>query len=66
MYSFRHSYISIAIERGMPLPLIAENVGSSVKMIEETYFHMILEKRREMVERTAPRLRVIVGSKEAA
>ena len=65
MYSFRHSYISIAIERGMPLPLIAENVGSSVKMIEETYFHMILEKRREMVER-APRLRVIVGSKEAA
>jgi integrase len=64
MYTFRHTYISLAIERGMPLPLIAENVGTSVKMIEETYFHMIAEKRREMVERTAPRLYAV--SKVAA
>src|SRR6185369_11295484 len=27
MYSVRHTYISRAIERGMPLNLIAENVG---------------------------------------
>jgi integrase len=66
MYTFRHTYISRAIERGMPLPLIAENVGTSVRMIEVVYFHMFAEKRREMVERTAPRLRVVVGAKEAA
>jgi integrase len=66
MYTLRHTYISRAIERGMPLTLIAENVGTSVAMIERNYAHMLAASRRELVERTAPRLRVVVGAKAAA
>lgn len=61
MYTFRHGYISRAIEREMPLIVIAENVGTSVQMIEENYAHILAAKRRELIERTAPRLRVVGG-----
>lgn len=64
-YSLRHTYISRAIERGMPLTLLAENVGTSVRMIELHYAHLLAASRRQLVERTAPRLRVVT-SKSAA
>ena len=60
MYSFRHLHHR-AIERGMPLTLIAENVGTSVQDDRRNYAHMVVAKRREIVERTAPRLRVVIG-----
>ena len=63
-YSIRHTYISRAIERGMPLNLIAENVGTSVRMIEQNYGKFIAQKRRELIEKYAPVLRVIEGGKE--
>lgn len=65
LYTVRHTYISRAIERGMPLTLLAENCGTSVKMITQNYAHMLAASRRAMVERTAPRLRV-VASRTAA
>jgi hypothetical protein len=34
-------------------------------MIEQNYAHMLAASRRELVERTAPRLRVVVGGKAA-
>lgn len=40
LYSLRHSYITISIEEGVPLPLIAENAGTSVTMIEKHYSHI--------------------------
>lgn len=36
-YALRHSYISRAIEAGVPLTIVAENCGTSVRMIETTY-----------------------------
>ena len=63
-YTIRHTYISRSIERGMPLNLIAENVGTSVRMIEQNYAKFIAQKRRDLVEKHAPVLRVIEGSKE--
>lgn len=62
-YALRHTYISRAIERGMPLTLLAENVGTSVKMIEKNYAHMLAASRRALVERTAPRLRVVARAR---
>jgi integrase len=64
-YTLRHTYVSRSIERNMPLTLLAENVGTSLKMIEQNYAHMLAASRRTLVERTAPRLRV-VASKAAA
>jgi integrase len=63
MYTIRHTYISRAIERGMPLTLIAENVGTSVRMIEQNYAHILAKTRRDLIEKTAPVLRVIEGGK---
>ncbi len=40
LYSLRHSYITTSIEAGVELPLIAENAGTSVTMIEKHYSHI--------------------------
>jgi integrase len=56
-YILRHSHISRAIEAGMPLTIIAANTGTSVRMIEKNYAHVLQETRREIVEATSPKLR---------
>ena len=56
-YALRHAYISEAIENNVPLTVIAENCGTSVRMIEETYAKVLFEKKRKFVEQGAPRLR---------
>ncbi len=38
-YSFRHGFITRALERGVPTAAVAEYCGTSVRMIEETYAH---------------------------
>jgi integrase len=55
-YALRHSYISRAIEGGVPLIIIAENCGTSFRMIENTYAKILAEKSREFIERGAPSL----------
>src|ERR1019366_7801331 len=37
LYALRHTYVSHAIEGGVPLNVIADNCGTSVRMIEKTY-----------------------------
>jgi integrase len=54
--ALRHSYISRAIEGGVPLNIIAENCGMSVRMIENTCAKILAEKRRDFIERGAPSL----------
>jgi integrase len=55
-YALRHSYISRAIEGEVPLNIIADNCGTSVRMIETTYAKVLAGKRREFIERGAPSL----------
>lgn len=55
-YALRHSYISRAIEAGVPLNVVAENCGTSVRMIETTYAKVLAGKRREFITHGAPRL----------
>ena len=55
-YALRHSYISRAIECGMSLIVLAENCGTSVRMIETTYAKVLAGKRRELIAAGAPRL----------
>jgi len=56
-YTLRHSYISRAIEAGMPLSLLAENCGTSLTMIQRNYAHVLAATRRDTIEATAPKLR---------
>ncbi len=55
-YALRHSYISRAIEAGVPLTVCAENCGTSVRMIEKTYAKTLADRRREFIERGAMQL----------
>lgn len=55
-YSFRHSFISRALENGMPLFLVAENVGTSVAMIEKNYGKFLHAAKRKLIEQHAPKL----------
>lgn len=52
-YALRHSYISRAIEGEVPLNVIADNCGTSIRMIETTYAKVLAGKRREFIERGA-------------
>jgi integrase len=58
LYALRHTYVSCAIEGGVPLNIIAENCGTSVRMIEKTYAKILAEKRRDFIERGAPSLAI--------
>jgi integrase len=66
LYSLRHTYISRAIEHGMMLLIIAENVGTSVRMIERNYAHVLDAARHRLIEAHAPSLRVVERQKIAA
>jgi integrase len=56
-YSLRHSHISRAIEGGMPLSLVAENLGTSLLMIQKNYAKVLARTRRITIQQTSPRLR---------
>ncbi len=53
IYALRHTYISYAIEGNVPLNIIAENCGTSVRMIEKTYAKILAEARRKFIEQGA-------------
>ena len=55
-YAIRHSYISRAIEGEVPLNIIADNCGTSVRIVEATYAKVLANKRRDFIERGAPTL----------
>ena len=50
IYALRHTYISKAIKGGVPLNIIADNCGTSVRTIEKTYAKVLAEKRRDFIE----------------
>jgi hypothetical protein len=56
-YTLRHAHISRALEAGMPLSLVAENCGTSLRMLEVNYARPGVVTRRDTIERTAPKLR---------
>jgi integrase len=58
-YTLRHAHISRAIERGMPLSLIAENCGTSLTMMQRNYAKVLARTRRDTIQKTAPKLRAV-------
>lgn len=54
LYALRHTHISEAIENNVPIIVIAENCGTSVRMIEKTYAKVLAEKKREFIEKGMP------------
>jgi len=48
-YSLRHYHISKALLSGMPMQVVAENTGTSVRMIEKHYGKFTRADRRQMM-----------------
>jgi integrase len=46
-YTLRHTYVSSALVRGVNIQLIAENVGTSIRMIEQHYGKFLQADRRK-------------------
>lgn len=57
VYSLRHAHASRAIEAGMPLSVLAENLGTSLLMLQRNYAHVLQRTRRDVIQATAPKLR---------
>ena len=53
-YALRHSFISFAARNGMPLQVLAENCGTSVRMIELNYGKYLNADRRKMLNQAMP------------
>ena len=49
-YSFRHYHISKALLAGIPMQVIAENTGTSIRMIEKHYGKFVNSDRQKMFD----------------
>ena len=45
-YSFRHTGISFAVQRGVPMLQLARNAGTGARYVEEVYFHHESESKQ--------------------
>ncbi len=61
IYSLRHTYASQSILAGMNLKLLAENMGTSIRMLEVHYGKFIAASRRKLVEESAFKLGLKLG-----
>lgn len=50
LYSLRHTYITRALENGANMKLIADNCGTSIRMLEQHYWKAIQARRQEMLD----------------
>jgi integrase len=50
-YALRHSYISLALLAGVNIKVLADNTGTSVRMIEQHYAKFLDKDRRAMFNR---------------
>ena len=71
-YSLRHTYASQSLMAGMNVQLLAENMGTSVVMIEKHYGKFTKSARRQQIEASVPKLGletggvVTIGSRQQA
>ena len=50
-YSFRHTHITLRLNAGTPVPVIAANCDTSMKYIEEHYFHYRAAEQTEILSK---------------
>jgi integrase len=65
VYSLRHTHASQSILTGMNLKLLAENMGTSIRMLEEHYAKFIAKSKQKLVEETGFRLGLKRGNVES-
>lgn len=59
-HQLRHTWASLAVMAGMPLMMVAENLGhADTRMVEKHYGHLTEDYRDEMIRSYAPRFGVV-------
>lgn len=53
-YSFRHTFISLVLKGGANIKVVADQCGTSIKMLEEHYAKFINDDRRQMFNAAMP------------
>ena len=48
-YSFRHTHITMRLSAGVPLPTVAAKTDTSMKYIQEHYFHYRADESTEIL-----------------
>jgi len=56
IYCLRHTYASQTILNRMNLALLAENMGTSIAMLEKHYSHFIAQTKTDLIEETSFKL----------
>lgn len=51
IHDLRHSHVSLLIEMGFSPHLIAERIGDSVQMVNNTYGHLYPTKHKEVADK---------------
>ena len=62
IYCLRHTHASQALLNGMNLKLLAENMGTSVAMIEKHYGKFLAASRRQLIEQSGFKLGLKPGN----
>lgn len=58
IYDLRHSFITHSLQAGMDLLTLTKSVGTSVKMIENNYFHLIGKSTVNVLDQFSPKLEI--------
>jgi integrase len=62
-HQLRHSYASISIMNGMPMMIVAQNLGhASTAMVQKHYGHLSASYVDEQVEKFGPRFGIVEPS----
>ena len=51
IHGFRHSHVSLLIDIGCDFKDVAERIGDTIKMVQETYYHMFPQRKKIIIER---------------
>lgn len=62
IYALRHTYASQSILANMNLKLLAENMGTSIRMLELHYGKFIASSRQKLVEESSFKLGLVKGN----
>jgi len=60
----RHTYASLALMNGAPMPVIAQNLGhTSTRMVERTYGHLADSYTAKVIRESAPKFGIKIDNK---
>jgi integrase len=63
IHQLRHTYCSHSVMRGMPLQVLAKNLGhTSIRMVEQHYGHLTDDFVDDAIRRAAPRYGLVGSS----